>query len=219
MSTRSACYTVLGALALALASTAHGQSPSSHPSTGRFVLGGGLDALDDNWHASPNPALALQGGYERRLGASRFGVRVEGTYWRRSASLDGYTSGEDYANGVVSRRLNRTVSIGGVNVLGTYQFAPAARVRPYALAGIGYQRLSERRSYSALHDGVAASLLTPLSAGANSVAYTGGLGFDVPLGRAALFVEGRLTRLPGGEPRPFDGIQSRTTPLTFGIKF
>ena len=220
MSARSACCIILSAVALA--STAHGahaQSPTSQPPAGRFMLGGGLDALDDNSGASPNPAFALQGGYERRLAASRFAVRLEGTYWRRRASVDGYANGEDYTTGVVSRRSSRTVSIGGVSVLGTYQFAPAARVRPYALAGVGYQRLSERRSFSALRDGVAASLLTPLSGGANSIAYTGGLGFDVPLGRAALFVEGRLTRLPGGERRPFDGIQSRTTPLTFGIKF
>lgn len=217
----AACFG--GVFGAVFAGAARAQAPAPAPATGQFVVGGGLDLSDGYWNRAQNPGLALQAGYERRLGRSRVGLRLEGTYWRQRASSFGVLSDADLARGLTGAGLFRTVQIGGLNVLGTYQFAPAARVRPYALAGVGYQRLSEGRRFwlAGSPEAVAAAGLPPAGrAPVNSLAYTGGLGLAVPLGRGALFAEGRVTGLPGGNSGPpFDGIRGNVTPITVGFRF
>ena len=202
-----------------LTGAAHAQVAPAPASSNGFLLGAGVDPIAPG-SGPTSLAVALHGGYEHRVGRSRFGLRLEGTYWRRSTTLKGYQNAEDYANRTPPAQLDRTVSIGGVNVLGTYQFAPAARVRPYALAGVGYARLSERRIYDPVYPGSGASRATPFgSLRATSIAYSGGLGAAIPLGRAAIFLEGRVTRLPSGDRDLVRGIQGRTTPFVLGLRF
>ena len=106
----------------------------------------------------------------------------------------------------------------GANLLGTYQFRPTARVRPYALAGIGYQRVSWRSRIDVGPSGVLTVPRPILTFGVDDdrIADTGGLGLDVPLERLSLYVEARATL---GPPRGDGPSQGLMTPVTLGLRF
>ena len=91
----AACFG--GVFGAVFAGAARAQAPAPAPATGQFVVGGGLDLSDGYWNRAQNPGLALQAGYERRLGRSRVGLRLEGTYWRQRASSFGVLSDADLA--------------------------------------------------------------------------------------------------------------------------
>ena len=195
------------ALCVTTAAVATAQAPApAPPPAGRFFLGAGLDPLARGLGGTQSD-LALQGGYARQLGASRFGLRVEGTYRRHRSRYT--TFGFDPAAALGA---TQTVTLLGAGVAGTYQFAPSGRVRPYALAGLGLQQYAAPAETDRDADGIIhvfpsgrRNLLTPAL----------GLGLDVPLGRGALFVEGRVVALPGTS-----GLNRRgTTPLTVGLRF
>jgi opacity protein-like surface antigen len=199
-------------LAALVATTAPLLGAQARPEpAGRFLVGGGLDPrsgeLDDGG------ARALQLGYERRLGDSRFGLRLEGSRWSRTTRFDALVDG-------TLQSAFRARRIEAVSLLGTYRFGSAGRVRPYALAGVGLQQSSVRTET----DWVVQPIGIPGGLGGrkvvlspprrvNAAAYTGGLGLDVPLGRASLFLEGRATATPGGAG------QAVLTPLTVGFRF
>ena len=181
---------------------------------GRFLVGGGLDPLSNELDDAG--ARAFQLGYERRLGDSRFGLRLEGSRWSRTTRFDALVDG-------TRESAFRARRVEAVSLLGTYRFGAVGRVRPYALAGVGLQHSSVRTET----DWVMQPLSVPGGLGGRKVvlspprrvtaaAYTGGLGLDVPVGRLSLFLEGRATVTPGGADR---AGQSVVTPLTVGFRF
>jgi hypothetical protein len=186
---------------------------------GRFLLGGGADLLATE-RGPATPGLALHAGYERRLGASAFGLRVEGTFWQRGTRYDGAVYGPDGPVPVGSVARVRTVA--GLNLLGTYRFGvlPVGGLRPYALAGVGVQRVSQREATDWTSAGGTlggrSSVVVRPTLRATSAAFTGGFGVDAPLGPRTMFVETRATMMPGGAATLGQGI---TVPVTVGFRF
>jgi hypothetical protein len=103
-------------------------APSRAADVGPWLVGAGFEVLQTIANATDRLPLqagtAVQVGYERSLGTSRFGVRLGASYTHRP---DDGGSGKDAA---------------GVALAGIYTLA-AGRVRPYLLAGIGADRTEE----------------------------------------------------------------------------
>ena len=142
---------VLGAWASVLgASPLSAQSDAAHtsqglPGRGEWMLSAGVDPLSGAGDRN-RPGPAFQAGYERRLGASRFGLRVEGSYWRQTDRTTGPVPA-----GQRLEALTRTRSIGRGSLLGTYQLRDqSARVRPNLLAGAGVHLLTVRNELEAV---------------------------------------------------------------------
>ena len=193
----------------ALAAPARAQEPAAEP-RGQLVLAGGLDALLRDG-AEFTPAPVLHAGYERRIGASRVGVRLAGDYFTQSRG-DRIVR----VNGEPVQRIESSsrVQIYGAGLLATYALA-RGRVQPYLIGGVGVQRLSARGSDASAPDGERQVERT-------SAALSGGLGLSASLGRVGLFTEARFTRLPNGLGRAGDqqqGVRGQVIPLTFGVRF
>jgi hypothetical protein len=216
-------YIGLAALAEgAAAQSAPPRAGGTQEPAGRFVIGGGADLLATE-RGPVTPGLALQAGYERRLGASPFGLRVEGTLWQRGTRYDGAVVGPTGPQPVGPVARIRTIS--GANLLATYRVGVMGAVRPYLLGGVGVYQSSLRNETDWTREGADGgagrskiTVLPPVRI--NGAALTGGLGFDVPMGRRAFFVEARATVHPASEAARARGpIQGITTPLTAGFKF
>jgi hypothetical protein len=205
------------AFCAAVPAAAAAQAPVAPEPAGRFLFGAGVEpALADS--PQGGPGLSLHGGYEHRVGDSRWGVRLAGD-WARGATR--YTAvGSAFSPG---GPVNRITSVQGGALYATYRLGGTrSYLRPYALAGVGYHQLSLRHEGDVVWTGPNTSHQTIYQPPArrNSVAYAGGLGLSARVGPAALFAEGRLMVLPQGGARvDRPGIASVLTPLTFGVRF
>ena len=183
------------------------QAQNAEPKRGVFLVGGGVDPTTTEG-TGYRPALTLHAGYERRIGESRFGVRVEGDYWRQMTRYSAVVDGLPLAD------VARTRTISGISALATYRFAQAGRVQPYALAGIGAKELSLRNE-TEWSDRSRVVTATPQRQW--SPALAAGFGTFVRLGRASLFAEARATLLTrGAGDHDIQGVQY---PLTLGVRF
>jgi hypothetical protein len=209
---------VLGVSPLSAQSDA---APTSQglPRRGEWMLSAGVDPLSGAGDYN-RPGPAFQAGYERRLGASRFGLRVEGSYWRQTDRTTGGVPAGQRAEVLV-----RTRSIGGGSLLGTYQLREqTARVRPYLLGGVGVQYLTQDHALEWADPQAAGGL--PVRTGPDggrarrfSPSFSGGAGLAWRLGRASVFAEARATFLPRGIMAGQPSVQGVTFPLTLGLRF
>ncbi|MFL5574693.1 MAG: outer membrane beta-barrel protein [Gemmatimonadaceae bacterium] len=191
-----------------LAHRAAAQQPAPPP-VGRIVLGAGVDArLRDG--ADATPALTLHAGYERRVGASRLGLRLAADYFAQHRG-DYVVRGND---GMPVERIENSsdTHVYGAGLLATYGLA-ATPVRPYLIGGVGVSRLAYDR------DRTAEALGGPLHVARTSAALSGGLGLDARVGRLGVFAEGRFTYLPNGSGGREPGVRGYVIPLTLGVRF
>lgn len=169
-------------------------APSPAPGALTFSLGSepwGERVLRQRTHG-----VVAQLGYERRLGrvGSPFALRLAGDYWRNGGTFTPEVSPYAPPGAFPSTVTQRSTLLGG-SVLGVYR-APFALgpVRPYALGGVGMYQYS-RTSEGQLPGG--ATVAWNPRVRRNTVAYTGGLGGRVQLGRVEVFGEARVLVLPG----------------------
>ena len=146
--------------------------------------------------------VAAQAAYERRLGASRAGVRLEGSYLR-----DLERSG--------STRWN----VAGVGLAGTYALA-RGRVQPYLLAGAGVAHLwyeSTQLVYDPATGGVPAGgpVVRTVKTTALSPTLSGGAGVVARVGPGWAFVETRLNSYA----RATGSVGRGAAPLLLGWRF
>ena len=186
------------------------QQPAPSPAPAGWVVSGGLDAISFDG-GRYLPGGTLHAGYERRLGAGRFGLRVAGDVWQQS----------DQPDGARYRTRDRIV---GASVLGTLSLRPGARVRPYVLGGMGAYHLSQRiTGERTVQNGVGVQIPVDVrAAGARfSPALTGGAGIETGLGgRAAVFFEARGVLVPNGGAGSARGpIRGLLLPVTVGVRF
>ena len=158
--------------------------------------------------------LAIHAGIERRVGVSRFGLRLEWEHWRDVRRFDGTLDGQ------VVPYVARTRTVYGASLLGTYQLVPSGgRFRPYLLGGAGLQQLSLRNEtdWVAGPSNTGRKIVYAPPERRNGAALTLGAGTTVRLGASTLFLESRYTYLPTG--RGAVPVRRALTPLTIGIKF
>ena len=183
---------------------------------GRFLVGGGGLLVPATDGARESRGLALQFGYERQIGRSPFGVRLEGTQWKATMQHPDEVDGA--AVTAVETRDAYGANLLGTLRLGTWGVAPGVRLRPYVLAGGGLQQTSRRME----------ATLPPSPGGRGSRGYVffpsqrgthpavvAGLGLDVGLGRASLLLEARSISILGNTAYGGGGI----TPVTVGFRF
>jgi hypothetical protein len=178
---------------------------------GRFVLGVGVDPLASQRTVLDDlSTIALHGGYERRLGSSRFAARLEGTYQRAVARI-AVPHGDAFVPGFDRH------SVGGASLIGTALLTRHGRARPYLLGGVGVHHYSMRveSDWIRASDGGASKLVPDPPARNTLPTLTGGAGLGVSVGRVGLFVEGRVLYAPSGGMR---AVRGSSTPLTFGIR-
>ena len=162
-------WTLILVTSTALAAPLHAQQVP----TLQLYGGVGLEMIGtgDGGRFTPGPSLQL--GVVRQSAGSRFGARLDGTYYERNR---GYVAGFEGSETAV-----------GASVTLTYDFGRGAW-RPYAAAGAGIYELSAPRS------------LTGASTARQATgAWIGGLGVRRVVGRLQLFGEMRYHFLTNGE--------------------
>ena len=183
---------------------------------GRFLVGGGGLLVPATDGARESRGLALQFGYERQIGRSPFGVRLEGTQWKATMRHPDEVDG--VAVTAVETRDAYGANLLGTLRLGSWRVAPGVRLRPYALAGGGLQQTSRRMEATLPSSpggrGTRGYVFFPSQRGTHP-AFVAGLGLDVDLGRASLLVEARSISILGNTAYGGGGI----TPVTVGFRF
>jgi opacity protein-like surface antigen len=196
------------------AQTAPATAPA--PSPHRWIVSAGVDAVSED-DGGFRPGGTVHAGYERRLGASRVGLRVAGDYWRQSERQSGLFGQAGY------RITDRVV---GVSALASVAFRQGGRLRPYLLGGVGVHHLTQRLTgvgtgQNGLGEPVPAHVREVEARFSPSV--TAGTGVDASLGRrAAVFLEVRGVLLPNGGRSSLEGgthpVRGLLLPLTVGLR-
>lgn len=179
-----------------------------------FSLGTDVNARD-RVLARNTPGVALQLGYERRLGGagSPFALRLAGDYWRSGGGTFTPFNAADPANPYTFRR---HTSIVGGSLFGVYHLPSLGAVRPYALAGIGVYQYSGINETDPLPGG--GTVVYGGFGGPDrktSFGYGGGLGASAQLGRISPFAEFRFMRLSGLQQSP---VSSTRQPVALGVR-
>jgi hypothetical protein len=209
---RSVVLFVAATLCAAPAVAQTPQTPSQR--AGRFILSAGTDALGRDF-GDAAPGIAAHGGYERRIGGplSPFALRIAGDYWRTGRM---FTANLNDGQGPIDVR--RTTTIVGGSLLGVLRLPAYRALRPYALAGLGFQMYANRNETDWVPTGPNTGwkivYLPPVRV--NTISYTGGVGASARVGRVTPFIEARIMVLPALDPI---GVQSVRAPLTLGLRF
>lgn len=212
----TAVLLALGA-APAIAQTAPAASAPTSPPAGSFVFAAGTDASAwDRALGRGTPGLAVQAGYQRRLGpaGSRFAVRLAGDYWRAGGGT--YTAPNELAPGGLYTFRRKTSIVGG-SVLGVMDLRTRGAFRPYTLAGVGVSQYSGVNETAPLFDGGSTVVDRPGDR-ITAFAYSAGLGASLQVGRITPFAELRVVRL-AGQQMDNSSVSSVRTPLTLGARF
>jgi hypothetical protein len=207
------------ALTIALAApavAAHAQTPPvGHDTAGRSLhlrAGGGIDAAKDQYITAANALV----GVEWQPRGSRFSLRMDGDYYRRTYNYDQQLAQPPGRCDVILCTKSVVLQIPGVSLDGRFDLM-TTRLRPYVVSGVSLNRVvsdaeSNRRcdSFScAITPGeFNVSRSTNMTLGLHS-----GLGLSYQAGRSQLFAEFRLQRLTIG------GYRDEYKPMTFGIRF
>jgi len=193
-------------------------APDSAPPAGTFLFSVGTDISSwDNALARSTPGVAVQAGYQRRVGpaGSRFAARVSGDYWRSSGGTYQRPNEFDVAS---PHTFRRNTSIVGGSVLGVMNLRTSGIFRPYALGGGGVYQYSGVNQ-TALPNGGPTVVDRP-GERITSFAYNVGLGSSLRVGPVTPFTEFRLIRLTSQEMQN-NGTSSLRMPVSVGarIKF
>lgn len=216
---------LLAALAVLLGGSAAAQVPGDPPSAapvparpaappaGTFLLGAGVDGgAFDHVLGRWTPGVALQAGYERRVGGARshFALRLAGDYWRSGGNaLTGYAP--ELPGAAPYRRSTRLY---GASLLGVVQLRTRGVVRPYALAGAGvYQYVGVNQT--AGPGGSPQEVLLLDGDRGTAPATTVGVGVSAQVGGVTPFAELRLTNLLGQRTV---NVPLTRMPLTLGAR-
>jgi opacity protein-like surface antigen len=190
------------------------------PSPHRWVLSAGVDAVSED-DFRYRPGGTIHAGYERRIGASRIGVRLAGDYWRQSEQQSAQQSAQ------LDRAAYRvTDRVLGASALATVALRQGGQFRPYLLSGVGVHHLTQRitgaRTEQNGSDPELPVRVREMEA-RFSPSVTAGAGMDASLGRrAAVFLELRGVLLPSGGRSSLESgthpVRGLLLPLTFGVR-
>lgn len=204
---------LVGAPAAAQVAPAPAASAPAAPPAGTFLLGAGVDGgAYDHVLGRWTPGVALQVGYERRVGGagSRYALRLAGDYWRSGGNvLNAYTPTLPGA-----APFRRSTRLYGANLLGVVQLRTRGAVRPYALAGAGVYQYVGVNETSGPGGGPQQVLLINGDRG-TAFAATAGLGVSARVGPVTPFAELRLVNLLGAQTA---STQPQRMPLTLGAR-
>src|SRR5256885_2515846 len=173
-----------------------------HP---QFGLGGGLTAPVGNYHSTAGGqgfSTALHGLalLAFKLPALPVGFRVDVSYGSNGAN----SALKDSLTNRLGAPTDEKTTLAGASVNLTYQSSSAARVKPYAIGGVGVYHTTISVSTSG----------STTDRAATKLAWNLGAGLTFGLRAVALFFEARYVNVaagPGFPPTPF-------LPLTTGIR-
>ena len=171
------------------ASTAHAQTPVT------FGVGGGVSLPLGDFNDVAK--LGFQGTGLVGFAPANLpvGFRVDGTYMQNKFS--------DGAVAAFGDGKDQTI-FGTANVVYTFKTAETSRIHPYLIAGGGVYNMKFKPD---------APTNTNPEASATKFGVNGGAGFDMAVGAAKVFLEGRFHNIFT------EGSNTNFIPVTIGVKF